>query len=72
MISKMPGIRIILTFSNWLIETPIATEMNNLLDATDLTSCNTVGTTPGLTETKTISDFCTTGTFSVIVLAPIA
>lgn len=56
-----------LTFSNWLIEIPIATEMNNLLEATDLTSCNTLGTTPGLTETKTTSDPCTTGEFSVIV-----
>lgn len=45
--------------------------MNSLLDAIDFTSCKTFGTTAGFTDTKTTSDFFTTGSFSVIVSAPI-
>lgn len=51
---------------------PIATEMNNLLVAFDLTSSSTAGTTFGLTDTNTMSDWLTTGVFFVIVSAPSA
>lgn len=51
---------------------PIATEMNSLFDAMDLTSCKTDGTTPGFTDTNTTSDSSTTGWLLVIVFAPIA
>lgn len=49
---------------------PMATEMNSLFDAIALTSCRTVGTTAGLTDTNTTSDPSTTGPLLVIVFTP--
>lgn len=48
----------------------MATEMNSLFDACDWTSCKTVGTTAGLTDTNTTSDPSTTGPLLVIVFTP--
>lgn len=58
------------TFSISDMVTPMATDRNSLPAAIPLTSFNTVVTTDGLTDTKIISDFFTTGAFSVTASMP--
>lgn len=58
------------TFSICAIVMPIATETKSLFAAIDLISCRTVGTTPGLTDTKTTSAPSTTGSLLVIAFTP--